>query len=224
VAPERAKRFRHWLRDNLAPGPAVAFIRFWNRLVRSELRGWELVQEERAKGPVIFCHWHGDDLALLGPFAGQGLTMMVSRSRDGEFLARIMSRLGYRIVRGSTTRGGVGAMKSLVLAARQGRDLGLTVDGPRGPRTQVQPGVIALAKLTGAPIFPAGVWARRSWRFPGTWHQTYLPKPGSLVRIVFDRPVRVPAEAGKEELEAKRQELEAELHRLHDLAAGKTLG
>ena len=221
MASGSSKIIRHWLRDNLAPGPAVGFIRLWTRLLRPEFQGWGPVQEERAKGPVIFCHWHGDDLALLGPFADQKLTMMVSRSKDGDFLAGIMTRLGYRVVRGSTTRGGVGAMKGLVLAARQGHDLGLTVDGPQGPRARVQPGVIALAKMTGAPIFPAGVWAKSCWRFPKTWHQTYLPRPGSLVRIVFDRPIRVPVQAGKEELEAKRLELEAEFHRLHDLAAGQ---
>ncbi|MBW1712630.1 MAG: lysophospholipid acyltransferase family protein [Deltaproteobacteria bacterium] len=209
------KRLTRWLRDSLALVAAGRAYRLYNKLIRTEFIGWDQVQAWRAKGPVILCHWHGDDLALLGPFGGKAITMMVSRSRDGEMLARMLLHFGYRTARGSSNRGGAQALREMVRVVRAGHDVGLTVDGPLGPRNKVKPGVITLAKLTGAPIFPAGVWTRRKWVFTKTWHQTYIPKPGALVRICFDEPILVPAQAGQEELEAKRLELEAEFFRLH---------
>ena len=212
------KRVRQGLRDNLGPGLAVGVLRLYQKLLRVEFLGWERVEAARRAGPVILCHWHGDDLALVVPFAGQGLTMMVSRSRDGDLLSGVMTRLGYATVRGSTSRGGGEALRRMLRALREGRDMGLTVDGPRGPRQVVKPGVITLARLSGAPIFPAGVWADRKWVFKKTWHQTYLPWPGARVRFVFGEPIVVPREADKERLEELRKEVEAEFFRLHQLA------
>lgn len=213
------KRLRVWLRDTAAPQLAGKLYKAYTLLIRDSFHGWDRVESARARGPVILCHWHGDDLALIKPFGPKQLTMMVSRSRDGELLARILGEFGYRVVRGSTNRGGVGALKEMAGLVRSGADVGLTVDGPTGPRARVKMGVIALAKLTGAPIFPAGVAASRKWLFAETWHQTYLPKPGSRVQILFDRPLWVDRSATKAEMEAKRLELEEELFRVHEEAA-----
>ncbi len=218
MKPSLGKRIRQGLRDHLGPGLAVGLLRLYNKLLRVDYLGWEKVAARRESGPVILCHWHGDDLALLVPFASRRLTMMVSRSRDGDLLSAIMARLGYSTVRGSTSRGGGQALRQMVRALRAGRDMGLTVDGPRGPREVVKPGVITLARLSGAPIFPAGVWADRKWVFKKTWHRTYLPKPGARIRFAFGEPILVPADATRERMEELRKEVEAEFFRLHDLA------
>lgn len=212
------KKIRRGFRDNLGPGLVVGSLKLYNKLIKQEYLGWERVLSQRTAGPVILCHWHGDDLSLAIPFAAQGLTMMVSRSRDGDFISGIMARLGYAAVRGSSSRGGGRALRELAGVLRSGKDVGLTVDGPRGPRTQVKAGVIALARLSGAPIFPAGVWADRRWVFKKTWHKTYLPKPGALVRIVFGEPIFVPADSTREQMEGLRKKVEEEFIRLHDLA------
>jgi lysophospholipid acyltransferase (LPLAT)-like uncharacterized protein len=217
--PRLTKRLRHFLRDRLAPSAAARFVRLYVRTLRLEWRGFDQVQAWRARGPVILCHWHGDDLALLGAFRDQGLTMMVSRSRDGELIAGVLEALGYATVRGSTSHYGVPALKDLVRLLRSGRDVGLTVDGPLGPRAVVKPGVAALAKLTGAPVFPVAVWASRRWLWAKTWHQTYLPKPGAVVRLQAGEPILVPARADKAELEGGRARIEAEFHRLRELVA-----
>ena len=212
------KKLRRKLRDSLGPGLAAGALKLYSRTLKTEYLGWDKVLAHRKDGPVILCHWHGDDLALLVPFAGKGLTMMVSRSKDGDLLSKIMTRLGYATVRGSTSRGGGQALRNLVRVVRSGRDVGLTVDGPRGPRTRVQAGVITLARLSGAPVFPGAAWADRRWVFKKTWHQTYLPQPGALVRIAFGEPILVPPKASKEEMEALRQKVEEEFFLLHEKA------
>jgi len=212
------KGLLHWLRDRIAPWSAGRLLRLYSRLWSWEIIGNERVEEWLDRGPVIYVHWHGDDLALLPAFAHGGVTMMVSRSRDGDLAAQILAQFGYGAVRGSDSRDGVSGLKELIRLVRSGRSVGLTIDGPTGPRERVKPGVIALAKLTGAPILPAGVWAARRYLFAKTWHQTYLPLPGSRVRYVFAEPILVPPQASAEEMEAKRLELEREMMRLREEA------
>ncbi len=212
------KKIRQGLRNNLGPGLAAGLIRLYNKMIRWEFQGWDRVLDQKKSGPVIMCHWHGDDLALMIPFADRGLTMLVSHSKDGDFISGVLSRLGYAAVRGSSSRGGGRALRELAGVVRSGKDVGLTIDGPRGPRTQVKAGVVVLARLSGAPIFPTGVWTDQKWVFAKTWHKTYLPKPGALVRIVYGEPIFVPADATREQMEDLRKKVEDEFFRLHDAA------
>ena len=109
--------------------------------------------------PVIFSLWHGRLLPLTYFHRGKPVTAIISLSRDGEYIARLVEGWGYETARGSTSRGGRAALKGLVEAARAGRTLAITPDGPRGPRQQLQPGVIAAAQKTGLPIVPLGCGA-----------------------------------------------------------------
>lgn len=103
---------------------------------------------------IIFSFWHGRMLML--PFIKpEGpVTIMVSRHRDGELIARVLRQFGIDSSRGSTTRGGISALKEIIRLARQGRSIGFTPDGPRGPRYIAQMGVIQAAMATGLPIYP----------------------------------------------------------------------
>ncbi|HUK55490.1 MAG TPA: lysophospholipid acyltransferase family protein [Nitrospiria bacterium] len=118
----------------------------------------------------IVAFWHGRQLMM--PFAYKGkkrISILISRHRDGELIARTVGYFGFHAVRGSTTRGGATALRRLVQSARSGDDLGVTPDGPRGPRQVVQPGVVELAKLTGLPILPLAFSASKKKSFsPGT--------------------------------------------------------
>jgi lysophospholipid acyltransferase (LPLAT)-like uncharacterized protein len=116
----------------------------------------------------IAAFWHGRQLMM--PFANKGkrISILISQHRDGELIARTVARFGFHAVRGSTTRGGAGALRRLVRRARAGDLVVMTPDGPRGPRHVVQPGVLKLAMLTGLPIVPLTFSASKKKSFsPG---------------------------------------------------------
>jgi len=118
---------------------------------------------------MIVAFWHGQQLMMPTAYGGKNVTILISRHRDGELIARTVGRFGFRAARGSTTRGGSTALNQLVRSARNGSDLAVTPDGPRGPRHVAQPGVLELAKLTGLPIFPVAFGAsKKKFSSPGT--------------------------------------------------------
>jgi len=149
----------------------------------------------RRGGNVIFGSWHGRLLALLHCYARhygyRNLTLMVSRSRDGEMFARMLGRYGVGAVRGSGSRGGTAALKELVRICRAGRDTAISLDGSKGPRGVVQTGPIILAQLAGRPLVPLAYDAR--WKITlKTWDRLMIPLPFSRIYVQLGKPVEVP--------------------------------
>lgn len=176
-------------------------------------------QRERV-GKAIYAHWHGDELALIGPYASENLAVLVSLSRDGEALNRWLSKIGYTVVRGSSSRGAVSGLKALVDAVQVGgRSASLAVDGPRGPRGVVKPGVVKLSQLTQCPIVPGVAVASRAWVFTRSWNQCFLPKPFARVGVLYGKPIYVPQDISENDLSAIRLAVEVELHALKARAA-----
>ena len=138
--------------------------------------------------------------------------MMVSRSRDGEFITRIMNRFGIDGARGSSSRGGSDALRELLreLERPQARDIGITPDGPRGPRVKVQDGVLALAANTGRAINPITLQYSRCWKL-GSWDGFQIPWPGSVCRVIVGPAVAAPKSLESSELDRARGELERAL-------------
>lgn len=176
---------------------------------------------ESRDGPFIFCVWHNRlPLSLLGyrryaRHRGQPprLAAMVSASRDGAVVARILELFGAQPVRGSTSRRGPQALVELKSWAERGYDLALTPDGPRGPRYVVQMGAVALAQVTGRPVVPASYWL--GWKIRmNTWDGFQIPLPFSRVEARLGPPLRVPRHCTEAEREALRQELERRLRGL----------
>lgn len=151
--------------------------------------------------PVIFVFWHGQLLPLVHYHRNEGIVVLVSEHADGEYITRVIERHGFRTVRGSSTRGATRGLKGLIRAAREGRDLALTPDGPRGPRGVLKPGALGVAQATGLPVIPLAVGASSGWRFR-SWDGFLIPRPLATIRIEYAPPVFVPREAGREELEA----------------------
>jgi lysophospholipid acyltransferase (LPLAT)-like uncharacterized protein len=173
------------------------------------------------EGPVIFALWH-NRLALsliinrkyvMPAQPAHPLAALVSASRDGALLARVLELFGARPVRGSSSRRGGQALLELVSAAEQGCNLAITPDGPRGPCYQVQPGVIAAAAATGLLIVPVSYHLGWKWRLR-SWDRFQIPLPFSTWEVEFGEPLRVPRDASEEQREAMRQRLEEELRRL----------
>ena len=173
-------------------------------------------------GPVIYACWHGRMLIPSFTHRGKGMGILVSRHRDGEYIARVVDRLGFVPVRGSSTRGGVPGLRGMMRLSERGCDVAFTPDGPRGPRYRVQKGVIYAASRTGLPVVPTAVEANPAWVL-GSWDEFTIPKPFARTVIVCGEPIHVPAELDREALEHHRVKLEAEMHRLM-AEARKSLG
>lgn len=152
----------------------------------------------RARGvPVLFALWHGRMFLSIQAHRGEGIVTMASRSKDGEIIAGWLERNGYAVVRGSTTRGGGEALRRMVRSVRSGRHAALTVDGPKGPPRIVQPGVVQLARLTGAWILPITSSASRP-RFLASWDRYLLPLPFSRGFVAYGEPFPIPREMSDE--------------------------
>ncbi len=171
---------------------------------------------------LIFCFWHGRMLPLSYRYRGRSIHVLASEHADGELMGQTIRRLGFGHVRGSSTRGGVRAIRELVAKLDEGFDLGITVDGPKGPRFEAKAGPLEIAKLSGALVVPATTSSSSRWVF-SSWDAFEFPKPFAAVAVRFGRPVSVPADADADELEKLRielQEILRELTALNDEAFG----
>jgi hypothetical protein len=165
-----------------------------------------LYAERRRRGETgrcLYAVWHGHLWLAMDALQGQGVFAMVSRHSDGEIIARVLARKGFRLLRGSSTRGGMQAMRELVRAVREDEgDIVVTVDGPKGPAGEVKDGILFAASRTGLPIVPLGAWADRCWR-AGSWDRMVIAKPLGRVAIVVGEEIRIPAAADRRELGAE---------------------
>ena len=175
------------------------------------------LQYRRRGEPVLFVFWHGQGLPLVHYHRREGIIVLVSEHDDGEYLTRLIKRYGFGAVRGSSTRGATKGLKGLIRAARDGRDLAVTPDGPKGPVHVFKPGALAVAQMTGLPIIPIGVGASRGWNFK-SWDGFLVPKPLSKLRIAYGGPRVVPRDADRATLESLAKELGDELNALSRLA------
>ncbi len=160
--------------------------------------------------PVVFTLWHGRLLPCTYHHRHQGVATLISQHRDGEYITRVVRKWGYHTVRGSSSRGGLDALRELVRHLRAGRSLAITPDGPRGPREKLKPGPLLAAQLTGAPIIPVASGASRASYFGG-WDRFLIPHPFARLQIAYGEPVWVPRRAGEDELHAVAAEVETRL-------------
>jgi lysophospholipid acyltransferase (LPLAT)-like uncharacterized protein len=161
----------------------------------------------------IMAFWHGRILPATIFFQRRGIVVITSENFDGEWIAGIIERFGYGTARGSTSRGGLRALLQLSRDMAAGRSAAFTVDGPRGPARQAQPGAVWLAKVTGNPVLPFHIEANRYWTAK-SWDRTQIPKPFSTVSIAIGEPFEVAPDIGEAGIEIARRELEARLKTL----------
>jgi lysophospholipid acyltransferase (LPLAT)-like uncharacterized protein len=159
---------------------------------RLEVSGEHRVSRLRSAGErIIYAVWHGSLLTPLWHRRRQGITLLVSAHRDGTTLADAARRWGYDIAFGSSTRGGSGALRSVVRALARGGEVAFTPDGPRGPARVAKPGAVAAAQHGDAFIVPIGAAAEAAWS-ASSWDAFTVPSPFSRVRLVYGEPFRVP--------------------------------
>lgn len=164
---------------------AAWFIRALRATVRLRHHGDERLREwERTGEHFILAFWHRHLLLMPYAYRGRRISVLVSQSTDGELIARTVARLGIDSSRGSSSRGGIAGMRTLLRKAAAGWDIAFTPDGPRGPLREVQPGVILAAAATGLPIQPVAIAATRA-KLLRSWDRFLVPLPFSTVHFVY---------------------------------------
>ena len=162
-------------------------------------------------GGFIGLAWHNRLLffpAIIPAVARKRTAAVVSASRDGQYIADLISMYGIRSIRGSSSRRGTNALlESVRLMKDEGLNVVFTPDGPRGPRYQMKPGPVMLASLTGAAVCPLSINASRYWSVK-SWDGFQIPKPGATLTLVFGKLIHIPAGIEGEELEKWRLEVE----------------
>lgn len=166
---------------------------------------------ERSCGRAVYATWHQRMPYHFHYFGSRHVTMMISQSRDGEYAARIAHWLGFRSVRGSSTRGGSKALKAIIAEIKRGETGGMLADGPLGPARVAKMGSVIIARDTEAPLIPVLWGADRCWVL-NSWDRYLIPKPFARVVIHYAKPIWIPASATGEELERYRKLFEDRLN------------
>ncbi len=173
--------------------------------------------------PFILCFWHGR--LLMMPYSWKRprpFHMLISAHRDGELIANTVKHHGISWIAGSSSRGGAQALRALLGALKKGECIGITPDGPRGPRMRASDGVISVARLSGKPILPVTYTARRA-KILRSWDRFMVPAPFTTGFIRFSAPILVPRDADETMQEETRQKIESVLNAL-TTDADETMG
>lgn len=195
-----------------APYLAYLYVTLVGRTTRLKVRGAEHRQALRSSGQrFIYAFWHQRQVFFTYTHRHDRVAVLVSRSRDGEMIARTMRLSGIEACRGSSSRGGAAAAREMLETVASGLDVGITPDGPKGPAREVKPGVLYLAQRLGIPILPLTNALSRRLEFSGAWDRFQLPLPFGKAVLGYGAPIWV---KDGDDLAAKAAELKASLDRL----------
>lgn len=212
--PTLARKAALWL----VPPVAALVIRVLNWTFRYEVIAEEGAELGSVTANQIWCFWHRCLIPTICYFQGRiSPGVLISRSFDGELIARAVERLGFRPVRGSSTRSGASGLLALARILESGSAAVLTADGPRGPLFTAKPGAIKLAMLTGRPIGAFYVYPQKAWRLR-SWDSFLIPRPFSRIVVIWSRQIPAPENRDAGTIEEARLELERTLERVRKLA------
>ncbi len=213
------------LRSQLAPQTLRALhssLMCGVRVSSTGMRQGSLYLERQHEGPgAIFPVWHDVMLFPMYLFRDRGMGVIVSQSRSGQIAAALFRLYGWPTNWGSTKgQQGVPALRKGISILRSGNSLGFTPDGPLGPRHKAQPGVVYLAAMSGAAVFPMGVATTGKWNLR-TWDRHVIPQPGSKVHLHLGEPIYVPKEAARDDTEIWRVKIENAMNECTEIARQK---
>jgi len=191
----------------------TAFIRIVGPTLRLVVEVEEGGPPQLLLYPAIYAFWHRCIFPAAWFFRNKQIAVMTSRSFDGEYIARIIENLGFRAVRGSSSRGGVSALLGMHTEIEAGRICAFTIDGPRGPRYVAKPGPVLLARNTKAPLFCFYLAVERAWVL-NTWDALVIPKPFSRVALCLSSPVDVPRDEDSAKVDCAHAEMQQGLERV----------
>jgi lysophospholipid acyltransferase (LPLAT)-like uncharacterized protein len=189
-------------------------VRAYLLLIKIKTANEEMVLQHLKSGQkMIAALWHQRIFVVMGyarRFGEYRPSVMISRSRDGEMIAKVFSSFNFRPIRGSSSRGGKEALANMVEDLVHHQLAAHILDGPRGPRGVVKPGLIVMAQLSGVPIVPVYISVNRAWVLD-SWDRFIIPKPFSTVVIRWDSPIYVPQSMDNETFEDTRKKIEQHL-------------
>jgi lysophospholipid acyltransferase (LPLAT)-like uncharacterized protein len=197
------------------------FLRLTCRLNKVSITGQDIFEKYVEQGNNIFAFWHSRLFFFAYYYASNAkrkVSVLVSMSRDGDYGVALAHKLKQDVVRGSTSRGGQAAIRNLAARVAAGNNIAITPDGPRGPAFKVNEGVIKLAQLTGARIFPASYNATHK-KILKSWDRFILVKPFGRVHMAFAKPIEIPKKMNADEVESYRRNLEQTLLKLDRICA-----
>ena len=163
-------------------------------------------ETEKTGPPLVWAFWHARLLPLVYYYRKRGIVVLVSRSFDGELISRVLHKMGFRTIRGSTTRGAMQSLREVVSELKKGSYIAFTPDGPKGPPEIAKAGAAAAAKLAGAPLIAVATTSNRTWRLK-SWDGFRIPKPFAKIEIRHSEPIL----PGKENAEEILRELQRRL-------------
>lgn len=216
------KEIKYFLLNHVLTSVIFCFLRLYAKTLRVQIEGEEKILGHLERGGrIIFASWH--QRLFGGFFVPQFFQwtpcIMISQSRDGDFISKIVSRLAWIPVRGSSTRGGAKALKTMVQKVAENRIGVHIVDGPTGPARIVKPGLILLAGNTDSVICPGIVSYEKAWQV-NSWDRFMIPKPFTRILIHFGSFITVPGNADRDSLEALRLQVEQNMMEAYEAADG----
>jgi lysophospholipid acyltransferase (LPLAT)-like uncharacterized protein len=200
----------------MGPGASAAagLVALLGHTWRIERRGMDPRDTRLDRGErCIFAFWHARLLPLVYTHRRRSIAVLISRHRDGELIARIITRLGFLAGRGSSTRGGEEGIRDMLRHAEERRMLAITPDGPRGPAEEVKPGLVYLASRTGFPILPVATASSSAWVLR-SWDRFRIPRPFARVVVAYGDPIVVPPKLTDPEVDLWRLRVEGAIRGL----------
>lgn len=202
----------------LGPSLVWLYLHLLGKTQRLQVEGRDyLAETRRGNGPFLFAFWHNRLLFPVYLYRSTGVGVLISPSRDGEYIARTVERFGFTALRGSSYKNPSAGLAQLARHVRKGYSVAVTPDGPRGPRERAQPGVLELAKVSGIPVVPCAYSPGRRLTLR-SWDGFIVPLPFCRAAVVYREPIHVPRDATREEMESLRCRLEQEINAATDRA------
>ncbi len=165
----------------------VSILKIFSLITKLEIQNKDCLLKMMAKGQILFAFWHGRQFIPLNPHRNKNVALLISKSKDGDLSSNVMSRLGYKVFRGSSNRGGAKALVELIKALKEGYNIGFAVDGPRGPIYEAKPGLLFLAQKKQLPIILVASSAKKFWKLKA-WDEFLIPKPFTKIFIRYSGP------------------------------------
>ena len=202
--PRKSKKWLYQVLEVFGPW-IIRLLGYTLRVKRVNAAGVDKLFAE--KQPFLLCVWHGRMLVPIFVHRNQGIIAMISQHADGEMVMRIVKKLGYGAVRGSSKRGGKAAFSDRLDKLSKGNVGAMLPDGPTGPRHHLKKGTLMLASQSGVPLVPI-TFAAKSCRQLNSWDRFLVPLPFTRCVVYYDEPIHVPADIPAEEIEPWRKKIE----------------
>jgi lysophospholipid acyltransferase (LPLAT)-like uncharacterized protein len=201
---------------NIFPFIGILLVKIISSTYRMRIINLEIERDVLTRGHIpIYASWHQRFFPGITFFSTRKpITIMISQSRDGELIAKIVNVLGWYPVRGSSSKGGRQALREIKKLVHEGYKVGHIVDGPTGPLGVVKPGLLLIAQASGMPIVPVIISAEKKWVF-NSWDRFMVPKPFSRVIIRFSDEIHIPKNIQRSDFEEKRLLIEHTLKKLY---------